>query len=420
MPCRLRREEVVTIQVLSEKGVSNTEIGRKLGVTEGDVRYHVKRTGLPDGRKNKHFLAEGFAGAIAHWVQSVAHLARPVNVLDLFEHLVHEYGYPWSYKSVLRFVRARYPRPRMRTYRRVETPPGAQSQTDWAEYPALDIGAGPEPLHALVMVLSHSRKHAVVWSRSEDQLGWLSCHNGAYRRLGGVAAVNRIDNVRTAIATGAGAWGVINSAYQAYARAVGFHVDACPARQGNAKGKVEAKVKLGRLRLDPGREHLGSLQELQAWTDEQTDRWARRAVCPATGLTVWESWERELEHLAALPILPEPFDVAVTRPVHTDCMVHFENRQYAVPFIHAGQQVEVHGCAGKVQIWADGEVVREYPRHTPERVLIDPSCYEGESTDRVLAPPPLGRMGKRLQEILLMPVDRRPIDLYAALAEVAR
>jgi hypothetical protein len=29
-------------------------------------------------------------------------------------------------------------------------------------------------------------------------------------------------------------------------------------------------------------------------------------------------------------------------------------------------------------------------------------------------------MGRRLQEICAMPVERRPLDLYAALAEVAR
>jgi len=228
MPCRLRREEVVAIQVLAKKGVANTEIGRKLGVSEGDVRYHIKRKGAPDGRKDKHFLAEKFAEKIKHWVESMTRKDRPANVLDLFEHLVQEHDYPWSYKSVLRFVRARYPKPRIRTYRRVETPPGAQTQTDWAEYPSVDVGEGPEPLHAFVMVLSHSRKHAVVWSRSEDQLGWLRCHNEAYRRLRGVAAVNRIDNVKTAIVRGAGAWGVINDTYRAYARAVGFHVDACP------------------------------------------------------------------------------------------------------------------------------------------------------------------------------------------------
>jgi hypothetical protein len=38
----------------------------------------------------------------------------------------------------------------------------------------------------------------------------------------------------------------------------------------------------------------------------------------------------------------------------------------------------------------------------------------------VTAPIPLGRLGLRLQELATLPVERRPIDLYAALAEVAR
>jgi len=143
-------------------------------------------------------------------------------------------------------------------------------------------------------------------------------------------------------------------------------------------------------------------------------------VCPATGQTVQASWEAELDVLAPLPILPEPFDVVVTRPVQVDCMVHFENRQYAVPFGFVGQRVEVRGCADTVQILADGRIVREYPRGTAERVLIDPSCYEGEATATLLPPRPLGRMGRRLEEIRALPVEQRPLDLYAALAEVAR
>lgn len=91
-----------------------------------------------------------------------------------------------------------------------------------------------------------------------------------------------------------------------------------------------------------------------------------------------------------------------------------------MPFAHATRRVEVRGCAGKVQILAEGKVVREYPRHTLERILVDPSCYEGKATDRALPPPPLGRMGRRLQEILEMPVEQRPLDLYAGVAEVAR
>jgi hypothetical protein len=62
----------------------------------------------------------------------------------------------------------------------------------------------------------------------------------------------------------------------------------------------------------------------------------------------------------------------------------------------------------------------EYPRRTEQRLLLGSGCYDGESTERVLAPPPLGRMGKRLAEICAMPVEQRLLDLYAALAEVAR
>lgn len=422
MPVRLSQEEVVTIRVLASKGQNHCEIARTVGVTESTVRYHLRRAaaGAEDGRQDKPQRAETLAEVIAAWYAEHRDDQRPVNVMELFEHLVAEYGYPGSYQSVRRFVRRHYPRPRMRTYRRVETVPGAQSQTDWAEFPRVDIGDGPEPLSAFVMRLSHSRKPAVVWSRSKDLLSWLSCHNGAYRRLGGIAAVNRIDNVKTALASGAGPWGVIHPAYRAYAQAVGFHIDACLPGDPEAKGKVEAGVRLGRLRLDPGSRPFDALEALQTWSDQRLETWARQATCPATGKTVQESWEAELERLRPLPILPEPFDIAVTRRVHKDCMVRFEERSYPVPFAWVGRRVEVRGCLAKVQILAEGRVIREYPRHTEARILIDPSCYEGEPTDRVLPPRPLGKMAKKLQEIYELPVERRPLDLYAALAEVAR
>ena len=183
----LRREEVMTIGVLAEKGQNHCEIARTLGVTEGTVRYHLKRgrEGATDGRTDRPFLAGAVEEPIRAWMD--AHEAssskRPVNVRDLFDHLVAEHRYRGSYRSVLRYMRAHYPKPRICTYRRVETAPGAQTQTDWAEYPRVDVGEGPEPLHAFLMVLSQSRMPAVVWSRREDELSWLHCHNEAYRRL---------------------------------------------------------------------------------------------------------------------------------------------------------------------------------------------------------------------------------------------
>ena len=61
-----------------------------------------------------------------------------------------------------------------------------------------------------------------------------------------------------------------------------------------------------------------------------------------------------------------------------------------------------------------------HPRQGRERIVIDPQHYEGEPRAGVLPPVPLGRMGRRLAEIAAMPPQTRPLDLYAALAEVAR
>ena len=422
MARRLSKEEVVTIHVLAEKGASKREIARKLGVTEGAVRYQLrkKEEARSDGRAGKRRRADAVCEPIAVWFASHQDDQRPVNVRDLYDHLVAEHDYDGSYNSVRRYVRAHYPKPRTRTYRRVETPPGAQVQTDWVEFSNVDIGNGPQPLSALIMTLSHSRRSAMVWSQNKRMLAWLGCHNDGFERLGGIAAVNRIDNTKTAIVRGAGAWGEIHPAYRAYANQVGFHIDACPPRAGNAKGKVEAKVRLGRLRANPRGRRFDGLEELQHWTDERFERWSRRAICPITGATVYETWQRELDALAPLPRLPEPFDVAVSRKVHRDCLVHFESRSYTVPFAFVGRNVEVRGCRNTVQIVADGQLLREYPRRSEQRLWIDASCYEGEATDEVLPPPPLGRMGRRLQEIYDQPVQQRPIDLYAALLEVSR
>jgi len=85
-----------------------------------------------------------------------------------------------------------------------------------------------------------------------------------------------------------------------------------------------------------------------------------------------------------------------------------------------GRRLEVRGGASQVQVF-DGSTLRAcHPRGTKRRVVLDPAHYDGPSTDTVQAPTPLGRMGKKLEAIAAMAPERRPLDLYAALAEAAR
>lgn len=419
---KLDLEARMTIGTLTAKGVSFSAIARMLGVTEGAVRYQARRMAQQavDGRTRQMPMACAVADAVEHWRQQQGEGAA-LNLAALHEWLVSEHDYAGSLRSVQRYWNKVYPRPALRARRRVETPPAAQTQVDWAHFPAITIGGERVDMLALHMVLSHSRFEAVVWSRRKDMLSWLHCHTEGFRRIGGVTATVRVDNEKTAVIRGAGAWGTINTTYRRYASMMRFHIDACAPRQPQTKGKVERRVRHQREIADPSVMTWRDLAELQAWSDERCERSAQRRRCPITGRSVWDSWSAERTLLAALPeTLPEPFDVAVTRRVGIDSLVSFEARQYSVPIAHVGTNVEVRGCATSVQMIANNAIVAVHPRHTPQRLVIDPAHYDGPGTERVIAPPPLGRMGQRMLELAREPVVHRAVELYARLAEVAR
>ncbi len=201
---KISKEDVVTLKVLRQKGESNGAIAARLGITEGAVRYHLRRQAqaTSDGRSKLAMIEQlQLLEVVDHWwSDQLASLPanRPPNVHSLWTYLVDQYGYDGSYKSVRRFVRERFPAPAKRLFRRIETPPAAQMQSDWLETKVRigqhDGSVSIVNLYGFVMTLSHSRKTAIIWSESMNQLAWHHVHNEAFKRLGGIAAVNRIDS----------------------------------------------------------------------------------------------------------------------------------------------------------------------------------------------------------------------------------
>jgi hypothetical protein len=112
---KLSREDVVTIGALAGRGFAVREIGRKLGVSEGAVRYQLRRRsqGAVDGRSRQQFLAAGYREAIDAYLEALGQ-ESPENVADLFEFLVREHDYPGSLRSVQRFVRKTFAPPPVR------------------------------------------------------------------------------------------------------------------------------------------------------------------------------------------------------------------------------------------------------------------------------------------------------------------
>ena len=169
---RLSGRQVVTLQELVKAGVSNVEAARPLGVTEGAVRYHLRRqaAGATDGRAQRAMLAESFRPAIDAYLEAVGEKA-PSNVTELHDWLVAEHDYPGSVRNLQRYVRRAFPAPPVRARRRVETPPGAQAQADWAHFPGVLVGGRQRDLVAFSMILSHSGADTIANERVDGPAG---------------------------------------------------------------------------------------------------------------------------------------------------------------------------------------------------------------------------------------------------------
>ena len=76
-----------------------------------------------------------------------------------------EHDHPGSLRSVQRYVRDHFPAPRYRARRRVETPPGAQTQVDWAVFPRINIDRELVTLNTFNLTLSGKNRVREQFSR---------------------------------------------------------------------------------------------------------------------------------------------------------------------------------------------------------------------------------------------------------------
>jgi len=424
---KLTKEQVMVANGMKERGTSIRQVAGQLGVTEGALRYRLKKLAeepREDGRRHQPTALDGYAAAV-HRVQEeledgrLTGEGRPCQALTIYEVLVRDHGYAGSYQAVVRHLKRKHGKPKVRAFRRVETPPGVQAQHDWFEV-RVPIGARERRLQALIGTLSHSRAKFCWVSEDQSQLAWHTGHLALFERYGGVPMWVRIDNLKTGVARGAGPTAVLNPSYEVFARTCGFEIDPCRAATGSDKGKAERGVRTFRSSFgEVFRRGAGSLQELGWLLDGRAGTLMDRLICPVTGTTVSEAFTAERRLLQPVPTMAEPFDLVVTRRVSRDCLVSFEGRRYSVPFAWVGRHVDVWGTLGHVVIRGAGAELARHRRGTEARLLIDTEHYEGPSTDRVQRPTPLGRRAQ-LQVAGLSSASRRALMLAPGREEIVR
>ena len=207
---KLRREHVMIAQEMIARDASIRDVAGKLGVDESTLRYRLKRPlDAPDGRRERETALDGWADVVTGVLQRFGD-ARvragsttrcPARVV--FDVLVREFAFPGSYQAVRRHLHRTYGAAPVQAIRRVETPAGVQAQHDWFEWEGV-VAAERCTLYGLIGTLSFSRATFVWVSRSMTQLAWQTGHLALFQRYGGVPLWVRHDNLKTAVARGAG------------------------------------------------------------------------------------------------------------------------------------------------------------------------------------------------------------------------
>ncbi|WP_310569337.1 IS21 family transposase [Gemmatimonas sp.] len=428
---RLRKDHLMVVRAMVARDVPVRQVARDLGVDESTLRYHLARgESAPDGRRDRKSILDGWQERIAAVLDRFADPRVGGDAVDRVEvSVVHgvlrrEFGFTGSYQSVRRHLERHYPASAVRAMRRVETPPGVQAQHDWFDV-AVRIAGTVRPLHGLIGTLSHSRARFVWMSPVMHQLAWQSGHVAIFTRYGGVPLWVRIDNLKTAVASGAGPTAVLTPAFATFARTCGFAVDPCRAATGSDKGKTERSVRTARTDFADLFVHAWpDLPHLQAALDERSAECHATRRCPITGTLIADAHAAEQRLLQTLPTFDELFDCVVARRVSRDCLVSFEGRRYSVPFAWVGRTVEVRGTTQHVVVWGEGRELARHPRGTTRGLVLEEAHFNGASTTSVLAPTPLGRRAQQqltaiAQAALLPPPAQleRPVAQYAQLID---
>jgi len=368
---------------------NNSEIARRVGVSEGTIRYRIwkKETGKQDGRNQKPSAFDAYRDVINQWKNDYAGQRRRPTLKTLHEWLCDQYTCEKSYDAFRRYIGNHFPEFKRKNARiRVETPPGALLFVDWKEDIKVQMGEVGRfvKLQALCFTLGFSRKMVVCFTERKDLRSFIYAHQEAFLSLEGTPQVIRTDCLKSAIVQWRGGRSVLNETYRRHLERIG--VDCFPARPGTPedKGKVEKKIKDLFSRMDFRHSVYKNMADLQGKIEKKLCCLEKTWRCGATGLSVEESFAFEKKHLRPLvesfPALP--LRERRTR-VRNDSTVFFEWNYYQVSRFYRDKSVLCVNTGQEILIYHEGTQIGRFP-HLPgtkgmvmlsEDVIADPELH---------------------------------------------
>lgn len=237
---------------------------------------------------------------------------------------------------------------------------GSEAQVDWYEAWA-DIDGERQKAYLFCMrsMASAGAFHCAYPHASQQ--AFLEAHELAFRHLGGVFAVVRYDNLKSAVQKiMRGHRREETARFIAFRSHWGFQSEFCTPGQGHEKGGVEGEG--GYFR----RNHLVPLPQVRSWEElnvhlRQASQDDEQRIVSGRGQTVGAAMNLEREHL--LPLAEEGFDLAALHfpQVNASGCIQVLTNFYSVP-LPVGAQVQAKVYSAYVEVWHQGKRVARHER----------------------------------------------------------
>ncbi|MEX2633665.1 MAG: IS21 family transposase [Balneolales bacterium] len=280
----------------------------------------------------------------------------PLTLKSAWQVICHRYPeITASYSSLKRLARGWNPEAERSTWRH-ETPPGRQSQIDYAKVGLLyDEQTGRQRVvYAFIGTLSWSRYKFVEFVFSQDQQSFVSSHVKMFAFWGGVSELMRIDCLKSGVIKADLFDPVLNPLYRQMADHYRCFID--PARPGKPKdkGKVERAVKpvrdlFRRLKaLDPNLSLAGANKKALHWCRYENGL-TRHGTTREKPYECFDIQERK----KLLPLPEQPFELARWKQVrvHVDQYVQYEKGYYSLPKRYVGQKLWLRGLPDHIELY---------------------------------------------------------------------
>jgi len=352
------------------EGLSIRALAERHGVHRRTVRQALDSALPPERRRPQGRPAPAlgpFHELIDEWLIADREAPRKQRhtAQRIFQRLVEEHEADIGERTVRRYVRAR--RGELGEPGRAFVPQvhhaGMEAEVDWGEADVMLAGALTR-VHLFHLRLCHSGVAYAQAFHHQSQQAFLEAHAEALAFLGGVPALVRYDNLRSAVkAVLRGRRREESDRFVALRSHYRFESAFTLAGLEGAheKGGVESEV--GRFR----RRHLVPVPEVEALCELNA---RLRAACErdlgrriaGRAETVGEALARERPLLRALP--EEPFPSAEETLVRVDQkgLVCVRQNRYSVPIALAGRRVQASVGAREVRVLHDGACVARHER----------------------------------------------------------